>query len=173
MAARSFPPGTLDRACNKAIAQAGAAVVDEDFIGPAFAEPIDGRPGLVFAVFPTSDRLPGGANLCLPAKVLIRIALTDSEKVHIARIKPGLIPGKLHDGTLGSFSDDPPSSIDAYLNDNADWTSALEDAGDAIALRANVPQKDTLRRLYDRFPWKMLQPTYQAIAPVFLRWMKG
>lgn len=171
--AKSFPPGSFDRAKNTAIFQAGPAVSDEDFIGPAFAEPVDGKPGLVFAIFPTSGRRPGGPNLCLPAKLLIRVTLPDLEAIHISPIKPGAIPGKRIDGALGSFSEDPPESIKTYLKSKADWSAALEAAGDAVLLRSDVSERDTLRDFYDRFPWKMLQPTDQYIAPTFLRWLKG
>lgn len=169
---KSFPPGTIERARNAALVKAGPAVLEEDFIGPDLAEPVDGKPGLVFAVFPTSGRRPGGRNLCFPAKLVIRVTLPDLETIQISPIKSGAIPGKLADGTLGSFSVDAPASVKGYMKDLADWTRGLEAVGDAVLRQADARERDALRDIYDRFPWKMLTPTYQAIAPTFLRWLR-
>ncbi len=169
----SFPAGTISRARKLGLARAGSAVSDEDFIGADLAEPVDGKPGLTLAIFPTVGRVPGGPNLCRPAKLLIRVSLPDGLLVYTHAIRPGSIPGARPDGFLGSFSDDPPASVQDYMKDKNAWTDGLDRIGDAVARQTSAGERAALLAIYDRAPWKMLQPTYKAIAPTFIRWLSS
>jgi hypothetical protein len=167
-------PGTVQRATRigLAAAQAERNLSDEDFIGPALAEPIaHGRPGLVIAVFPTVGRRPGGANLCRPVSLIIRISLPDATIAFTHPVPAHVVSGGAAEGYLGSFSTDPPPSLDQYLKDQADWEAALDRAANAVALNEESPDRPLLDAIYRRLPWTMLRPTYATIAPTFLKWL--
>jgi hypothetical protein len=170
-----LPAGTVTRAKKAGLASARAAqaLKDEDFISPAFAEPLGyGVPGLVIAIFPTAGRRPGGINMCRPASLIIRVSLPDAKTAFSHVTSANAIPGIRSDGYIGSFATDPPQSIADYDKDQSDWDKALDRCANAVAANLDSPDRALLAGIYQRLPWSMLRPTYAAMAPGFLRWLR-
>lgn len=164
--------GTVAQAKMAGLASAATAVLDEDFVSPAFAEPFDdATPGIVFAVFPTVGRKPGGVNRCRPPKLIIRVSLPSMHIVLDTLQARDAVGALGDDGCLGSFATDPPVSTERHLHDLRAWESSLDCVADAVARGESAPQQLLLKTMYERLPWAMCRPTYAAIAPVFLRWI--